>query len=344
MSQDDQPTFFFGAPPPEKPRKERLRSGELPAWYEYNTGLAKRREATRQQQKENKKAAWKAASPTFWDELPTCPPKPKPTQDFLYWYGRDWRYAEKLYLARWPNGFRCEDHGCDSVHYAFIGSRLLFQCAKCRRQVSLTSGSLLQHSQLPLRHWFQAAQLLVPPNPPGPAAIARELGGSKKPAVRSKELAVRRMLAKLKPALSGNALRPSDPLHPFVQSLGFFYLSDQRPVPVIANYENRPDGMLRRVKRFFVADAEDVRTFWTDNDEPIHLARRPFFEARPRLAKLALPDPKNQVELQQRLDEIAGEIFVPPANSELWLCEAYKRSLSFSGSKSFSADSLLLTV
>src|SRR3989454_4791626 len=35
------------------------------------------------------------------------------------------------------------------------------QCAKCRHQVSLTSGTVLHRTKLPLTHWFWAAYLMT---------------------------------------------------------------------------------------------------------------------------------------------------------------------------------------
>ena len=35
------------------------------------------------------------------------------------------------------------------------------QCAKCRHQVSLTSGTILHRTKIPLTHWFWAAYLMT---------------------------------------------------------------------------------------------------------------------------------------------------------------------------------------
>jgi hypothetical protein len=35
------------------------------------------------------------------------------------------------------------------------------QCAKCRHQVSLTSGSVLHRTKIPLTYWFWAAYLMT---------------------------------------------------------------------------------------------------------------------------------------------------------------------------------------
>jgi hypothetical protein len=40
------------------------------------------------------------------------------------------------------------------------GSRKLYQCGGCRHQTSLTAGTLMEHTKLPLRTWFLAIHLI----------------------------------------------------------------------------------------------------------------------------------------------------------------------------------------
>lgn len=59
---------------------------------------------------------------------------------------------------RWSNGFHCP--GCDH-HEAFqIRSRKLLECKECRMQVSITAGTIMHKSKLPLLTWFRAIQTL----------------------------------------------------------------------------------------------------------------------------------------------------------------------------------------
>jgi transposase-like protein len=58
-------------------------------------------------------------------------------------------YIEKL---RWPHGFVCPNCGHD-VGYR-LSNRRLFQCAVCRRQTSVTAGTIFHKTRTPLRHWF----------------------------------------------------------------------------------------------------------------------------------------------------------------------------------------------
>ena len=63
------------------------------------------------------------------------------------------------YLAgrRWPTGFVCP--GCGATRaYELVGRRL-WQCAACRLQTSLTAGTVLHGTRLPLISWFWAMYL-----------------------------------------------------------------------------------------------------------------------------------------------------------------------------------------
>jgi hypothetical protein len=57
-------------------------------------------------------------------------------------------------------GFRCPACGHDQA-WELGRARLTVQCARCERQVSVTAGTLLHRSHLPLRTWFLAAWLMA---------------------------------------------------------------------------------------------------------------------------------------------------------------------------------------
>jgi len=80
---------------------------------------------------------------------------------FLQDYGTQEACESALFEARWPTGFvcpRCEGQSCST----FVrGSQQLWQCTGCRRQTSLTAGTLFEHSRLPLTTWFLAMYLLT---------------------------------------------------------------------------------------------------------------------------------------------------------------------------------------
>jgi transposase-like protein len=80
--------------------------------------------------------------------------------EFLHSFGTEAQCAEAVKQARWPDGFRCPRCvGAD--HYVVgHGARKLFQCSRCRHQTSLTAGSLMEHTKLPLTTWFLAIYLI----------------------------------------------------------------------------------------------------------------------------------------------------------------------------------------
>jgi transposase-like protein len=61
---------------------------------------------------------------------------------------------EHLFTIRWPNGFVCPK--CGHTEYFNIKSRHLFQCKNCNHQASVTAGTIMEKTQLPLVKWFWA--------------------------------------------------------------------------------------------------------------------------------------------------------------------------------------------
>lgn len=59
------------------------------------------------------------------------------------------KYLER---RRWPQGFECPRCGGARGHW--IRTRRLYQCQGCRRQVSLTAGTIFHKTRAPLRKWF----------------------------------------------------------------------------------------------------------------------------------------------------------------------------------------------
>src|SRR5436190_204927 len=68
--------------------------------------------------------------------------------------------ARWLFGKRWPDGFRCP--GCGLAKGWGLGrGTLLVECARCHRQTSVTAGTVLHRSHLPLKLWFLAAWLVA---------------------------------------------------------------------------------------------------------------------------------------------------------------------------------------
>ena len=64
-----------------------------------------------------------------------------------------------LAVCRWPDGFVCPRCGQRRA-YELVKQRR-WQCATCRRQVSLTAGTIPHNTKTPLTVWFWAAYLMT---------------------------------------------------------------------------------------------------------------------------------------------------------------------------------------
>lgn len=80
--------------------------------------------------------------------------------EFLASFGTEAQCAEAVKAARWPNGFRCPRCGVADHYVVDHGTRKLFQCGGCRHQTSLTAGSMMEHTKLPLTTWFLSIYLI----------------------------------------------------------------------------------------------------------------------------------------------------------------------------------------
>src|SRR5258708_8619477 len=68
--------------------------------------------------------------------------------------------AAFLFERRWPGGFVCPRCGRDRM--AALKSRAhTYECLDCARQTSITAGSVMHRSKLPLAAWFLAAHLVL---------------------------------------------------------------------------------------------------------------------------------------------------------------------------------------
>jgi transposase-like protein len=67
----------------------------------------------------------------------------------------------RAYLAdlRWPHGVECPR--CKHDKISRIAERNQYECAKCRYQFSVTAGTIMHDSHLPLWKWFLAIYLMV---------------------------------------------------------------------------------------------------------------------------------------------------------------------------------------
>ena len=79
---------------------------------------------------------------------------------FIELYGTEEKCEAALEQARWPDGFSCPR--CECKEYGLIHGRRhkRYQCRSCRHQATLTAGTILEATKLPLTTWFLAFYLV----------------------------------------------------------------------------------------------------------------------------------------------------------------------------------------
>lgn len=91
-------------------------------------------------------------------------------------FGTEHACIEYLASVRWPTGYKCKKCGCQKAYQLKVQPRV-FQCSSCRFQESVTAGTILHRTQLPLVKWFWAAYLMAQDRRGVSAAhVGRELG------------------------------------------------------------------------------------------------------------------------------------------------------------------------
>jgi len=81
--------------------------------------------------------------------------------EFFKAYATEAQCHEALAASRWPEGFVCPYCG-EKAHSRFLhDGRTYWQCAACRRQTTVTAGTVFAATKLPLTVWFLAMHLLT---------------------------------------------------------------------------------------------------------------------------------------------------------------------------------------
>ena len=173
--------------------------------------------------------------------------------EFFERYGSEVQCVAALVAMRWPQGFRCPRCASGQHYVVGHGARKLFQCRGCRHQTSLTAGTLMDSTKLPLRTWFLAI-FLISQDKTGLSALAlkRHLGTTYRTAWLIHQKLMKTM-----------ALRDSEePLTGLVQ-VDDAYLGGERPgvggrgspnkVPFVAAVSTNDKGHPMRVKMTQIA-------------------------------------------------------------------------------------------
>ena len=105
----------------------------------------------------------------------TRPDFPRSLAEFQDRFSTEEDCRRYLVACRWPDGFHCPR--CGGPDARELAGRPLLQCRACRHQTSVTAGTVLHRTHVPLRLWFAAAYL-VTTHAPGFSAVQlqRQLG------------------------------------------------------------------------------------------------------------------------------------------------------------------------
>lgn len=79
--------------------------------------------------------------------------------DFLTHFPTEEECFQYLVSKRWPDGFRCPK--CGNTAAYFIEKQHRFQCTSCRRQTSVTAGTVFHRMRQPLLTLFWAVYLIA---------------------------------------------------------------------------------------------------------------------------------------------------------------------------------------
>ena len=125
-------------------------------------------------------------------------PFPTTLPEFQATFPDDAACRRYLVERRWPDGFRCPVCGSGA---AWERARLRFVCRRCRRETSITAGTILDHTRLSLDTWFWAAYLVATTPGLNALSLGRHLGLSSRETTHA-------LMSRLRQSMSSLALPP----------------------------------------------------------------------------------------------------------------------------------------
>jgi ISXO2 transposase-like protein/transposase-like zinc ribbon protein len=85
---------------------------------------------------------------------------PRSLTEFQQRFAEEAACVRYLFAARWPEGFVCPGCGTSKA-WELQTKAWTWECAGCGKQTSVTAGTIMHHSKLPLTAWFWAAYLMA---------------------------------------------------------------------------------------------------------------------------------------------------------------------------------------
>lgn len=103
--------------------------------------------------------------------------QPRSMLDFQRMFPNEAACADYMERVRWPDGFVCPSCGTKGEPYRFAAHPAILECRACKKETSLTAGTVMHKTKQPLQLWFNAAYL-VTTQTPGMSALQfqRQMG------------------------------------------------------------------------------------------------------------------------------------------------------------------------
>ena len=90
--------------------------------------------------------------------------------------------VEVFFRRRWPDGFRCPFCAFPEFYLISTRSLPLYECRHCRRQTSVTSGTIMHKTRTPLAKWAAAVEALSSSSGLNACRLAEAIGVTRKTA------------------------------------------------------------------------------------------------------------------------------------------------------------------
>lgn len=169
-------------------------------------------------------------------------------------YGTEDLCRAAVFHWRWPAGFVCP--ACGGREHSVVQTRALCQCTACRRQTSLTAGTIFASTKVPLRTWFRAMYHLTQSKGGiSSLELARRLGVTQTTAWKIKHKLMQVMMERDAGKRLSGRIEMDDAYLGGERSGGKSGRGSPGKTPIVAAVETTPEGKpirlkLRRVKGF----------------------------------------------------------------------------------------------
>lgn len=163
--------------------------------------------------------------------------------EFFGSYGTEAQCHEALVASRWPEGFVCPCCG-EKAHSRFLhDGRTYWQCAACRRQSTVTAGTVFEATKLPLTVWFLAMHLLTQAkNAVSALELSRHLGVRYKAAWLVKQKLMQVMQEREAPRRLDGRVEIDDAYLGGERTGGKPGRGSENKVPFVAAVQTTPEG------------------------------------------------------------------------------------------------------